>query len=83
MIDIGDFGRRFKDKLLTISAENQGVGRIETVRRYNTDPKYHAMVDAIVLSAIAAVREIEAGASTGIDAALQEAFDQEAQGLLG
>ena len=81
MIDLHDFGRRFADKLMTISAENQGVGRIEAVRRYNTDPKFKAMVDTIVMAATETVRSMEETQS-GWDP-LQQAFNEEASQLLG
>jgi hypothetical protein len=83
MIDIHEFGRRFTDRLLTISAENQGVGRIEAVRKYNTDPKFHAMVDTIVQAAVSVVREIEEMPVDHRTEALRGAFNEEAAGLLG
>ena len=80
MIDVHDFGRRFADKLLTISAENMGVGRIEAVRRYNTDPKYKLLVDTIVLAAQETIHQMEH--VDGWDP-LQAAFNEEASQLLG
>jgi len=81
MIDIHEFGRQFTDKLLTISAENQGVGRIEAVRKYHSDPKFKTMVDTIVLAAVQTVSDME-GIIAGRDP-LREAFDAEAAQLLG
>jgi len=80
MIDVHDFGRKLADKLLTISAENQGVSRIEAVRRYHTDARFKGTVDAIVMAAVSTIHEMEH--VDGWDP-LQTAFNEEASGLLG
>jgi hypothetical protein len=81
MIDTNDFGRRFADRLFDISAENQGISRIEVVRRYHTDSKYKGMVDAIVWAATTVIQSIE---QDGWDplGSLQETFQHEVSGLL-
>ena len=82
MIDLHEFGRRMTDRLLTIAAENRGVGRIEAVRLYHTDPKFHAMVDTIVLTACSVVREMEHLPVDERMEFLQKQFTEASDGLL-
>lgn len=82
MIDLHEFGRRLTDRLLTIASENRGENRVESVRRYHTDPTFHAMVDTIVLAACDVVRDMEQMPVDERMKALRETFQSEADGLL-
>jgi hypothetical protein len=82
MIDLHEFGRRLTDRLLTIAAENRGENRIESVRRYHTDATFHAMVDTIVLTACAVVRDMEEVPVDERAKYLDSMFRSEADGLL-
>lgn len=82
MIDLHEFGRRMTDRLLTIASENRDENRIESVRRYHTDPTFHAMVDTIVLAACDVVRDMEEVPVDERTKYLDSLFHGEADGLL-
>jgi hypothetical protein len=83
MIDLNEFGRQFTDRLLTLAAEGRGVGRIEAVRKYHTDPTFKAMVDTIVQTAMQTITEQERAGHDGPLAYEKSIFNQEASDLLG
>jgi hypothetical protein len=80
MIDVQEFGLRFKDRLITIAAESRGVSRLEAVRKYNTDATFHAMVDTITLAACQVLNTMDV---VEVEAAYQDEFNTEAARLLG
>jgi len=83
MIDLHEFARRMTDKLMTLAGEAKGVSRIEAVRRYHTDPTFHAQVDTIVGIAVDVVQEMEQVPVNERSQYLEGLFGEEAAGLLG
>lgn len=75
MIDTNEFAQRYREQLMDISAQAQGVSRVEALRRYHTDATYHATIEAIVMAALHVLRGMDEGPQ-GPDP-LREAFDQE------
>jgi hypothetical protein len=82
MIDIQEFGRRYREKLMDIAAESRGVHRIEAVRKYHTDAGFHAMIDTLAQTAIQVITDMEQIGGSPFDRNREE-FQSEAAGLLG
>lgn len=83
MIDLHEFARRMTDKLMTLAGEAKGVSRIEAVRRYHSDPTFHAQVDTIVGLAVECVQEIEQVPVDERSKYLEGLFGEEASSMLG
>jgi hypothetical protein len=83
MIDLHEFARRMTDKLMTLAGEAKGVSRIEAVRKYHTDPTFHAQVDMIVGLAVDVLQEMEQVPTDERAKYLEGLFGEEASSLLG
>lgn len=84
VIDATEFHRRLRDRLLDMTAEHQGVLRIEAVRRYHTDARFHAQMDLICATALQVLQELQSGIQeAGVPEEYTEAFRMETQKLLG
>jgi hypothetical protein len=80
MTDTNSFIRRFTESLLHVAAEHNGAGDVEAFRRYQTDTKFHAQIDTIVLLAVQALEAVDQ-----VDAVerYSQPFWDEANSLLG
>jgi hypothetical protein len=81
MIDTTAFAKEFTKELLHVAAEHNGAGDVEAYRRYQTDPKFHAQIDAIVMLAVQAITAVEQVSAVALP--YEKAFWDEAHGLLG
>lgn len=78
MIDLNTFRRDFLRDLLAVGAELEGIPAWEAERRYHTDPRFHAQVDAIVDVATAVIRKMEHPRGEGRMEELSGLFHEEA-----
>lgn len=79
-----EFQNRFMDRLLDLAADRMNVPKIEVVRRYHNDAKFHAQVFMLAMIAAEVLRNMDVQETPDDEFKRnQELFMKEAGDLLG
>jgi hypothetical protein len=85
MSTIEEFADRFRTRLIEVISDQRGVGTVEVYRRYMTDAVFHAQMEVVILTAVAALQDLEEGVQVrvGDRTRQQTIFDETTRDLLG